>query len=215
MRKNNYSDQVFINCPFDDRYIKLFHAIVFAILDSGFIPRCSLEVGDATEFRLRAIVTLIEQCKYGIHDLSRVTLDTRSKLPRFNMSLELGIFYGAKWFGQGVQQRKNCIVLEKYPYRYQKFISDISGIDVTPHGNSIQKIITAVRNWLAAASRRSTIPDAQKIHSRYRKFQRALGRACGDRRIDYRTMPFVELTRNMSDWLRINQEVYQPLFSKW
>lgn len=214
MRKINYSDQVFINCPFDKRYIKLFHAIVFTILDCGLVPRCSLEIDDATEFRLRAIVSLIKQCKYGIHDLSRVTLDKRSKLPRFNMPFELGIFYGAKTFGQGVQQRKNCIVLEKDPYRYQQFISDISGIDITAHNNATDNLITAIRNWLTTASRRTTIPAAESIRSRYRKFQKAFRRTCKERGIDYSVMPFVELTRNISDWLTINQEVYQPLFTK-
>jgi len=40
------SDNVFINCPFDSDYKPLFDAIVFAIFDFGFVPRCSLEVAN-------------------------------------------------------------------------------------------------------------------------------------------------------------------------
>jgi len=214
MAKYKYTGQVFINCPFDDKYIKLFRALVFTILDCGFVPRCSLEIDDATVFRLHGIVKLIEQCKYGIHDLSRVQLHSKSKLPRFNMPFELGIFYGAKTFGKRNQSKKTCIVLEKERYRYQKFISDLSGIDIAPHNNSIKKIIIAVRNWLVTSSRRTTIPDSNSIYSRYQKFQRAFKTACTYNGIDINAVPFVELAKNMTDWLKINQEVHIPLFRK-
>ena len=35
-----YEISVFINCPFDNKYRPILRAIVFAIYDSGFIPRC-------------------------------------------------------------------------------------------------------------------------------------------------------------------------------
>ncbi len=214
MRKINYSDQVFINCPFDQRYNRLFYAIVFTILDCGFVPRCSLEVANATESRLLSIIALIKECNYGVHDLSRLTLDKRSQLPRFNMPFELGMYYGAKAFGQGVQQRKSCIILEKEPYRYQKFISDISGIDIIAHDNSAENLITAIRNWLKTSSKRTTIPAPEFICSQYSKFQKDFRTVCKKRGIDSRTMPFIDLTQNISDWLNINQTVCLPLFSK-
>ena len=214
MKKTRYSDQVFINCPFDDEYFGLFFALVFTTLDCGFIPRCSKEIDNATEFRLRGIVGLMRECKYSIHDLSRVQIDKRTKLPRFNMPFELGIFYGAKSFGQDIHRKKNCVVLEKRPYRYRKFISDMSGIDVKPHDNSMKKCVTAVRNWLATASRRKMIPEAERIYSRYRRFRRNLEKLSKARGVDYHTMPFVELTRYISEWLEINQEVHEPFFTK-
>lgn len=212
-KKNDYSNQVFINCPFDKEYIKIFQAIVFAVLDCRFVPRCSWEVDDATEFRLRAIVKLIKQCKYGIHDLSRVELDVKTKLPRFNMPFELGIFYGAKFFGGNRDQSKNCIVLEKNKYRYHKFISDLSGVDVTDYNNSIRKVIIAIRNWLMTASRRRTIPEGSMVYSRYQKFQFDFLKACKTQRIDGDTMPFIELTHNVADWRKINRRGHRPLFS--
>src|SRR6187551_1116802 len=37
--------------------------------------------------RFDKLVRLIEQCRYGIHDLSRTTPDSVNRLPRFNMPL--------------------------------------------------------------------------------------------------------------------------------
>lgn len=91
-----YHAGVFINCPFDARYRKLFLATVFAVFDCGFLPRCALEIEDGGEERIRKIKRIIRECRYGIHDISRVELDSKSRLPRFNMPLELGLFLGAR-----------------------------------------------------------------------------------------------------------------------
>ena len=203
-----YSDQIFINCPFDDKYKKLFYSIVFTVLDCGFIPRCSKEINDSTRFRLKSIVEIIRECKYGIHDLSRVELDDNN-LPRFNMPFELGIFYGAKEFGINNQRRKNCIILEKEKYRYQKFISDLSGVDIIAHDNKVKNCIISIRNWLRTSSRRETIPDGRVVIERYNKFLKV----CNELNINYQDMTFIELTQNISDWLNINRVIVKPLFT--
>jgi hypothetical protein len=213
MPRNNYNDQVFINCPFDEQYVNLFRASIFTILDAGFIPRCSFEVDDATQFRLAAIVKIIRECRYGIHDLSRVEPDARTHLPRFNMPFEFGIFYAAKQFGDDPHKQKKCFIVEKQKYRYQKFISDIAGMDITPHGNTQKKLIQAIRGWLVTASRRNTIPQGQQIYNRFRSFQADMRRLCRQRAIDYDSMPFIELVDNMTDWLRVNQITHAPLFA--
>lgn len=211
MKKGKFREQVFINCPFDGNYTKIFRAIVFTILDCGFVPRCSLEVSNATQFRLRAIIDLIKQCKYAIHDLSRVEPDTKFNLPRFNMPFESGIFYGAKFFGKGRQRTKNCIILEKKRYRYQKFISDLSGIDINDHNDKINQVVSVIRNWLATSSKKR-LPESQRILLRYRKFSSAFRDASRKNQIDIDSMPFVDLTRNMTDWLKINQIEPHRLF---
>src|ERR1700730_7420898 len=91
---------VFINCPFDAEYRLFFWATVFVILRSGFQARCALETDDSSENRFEEICKIISDCRYGIHDICRRTeLDPKSTLPRFNMPLELGLFLGAKRFG--------------------------------------------------------------------------------------------------------------------
>jgi hypothetical protein len=66
------SKHLFINCPFDRHYRPIFHAIVFSVSDLGFVPRCALEEDDSAEFRLSKIERIVEECRFGIHDLSAV-----------------------------------------------------------------------------------------------------------------------------------------------
>jgi hypothetical protein len=86
----DYEKSVFINCPFDGAYKPIFEAIVFAVFDCGFQPRCALEADDAGQVRMEKIFDLIADCRLAINDLSRTDLDPATNLPRFNMPLELG-----------------------------------------------------------------------------------------------------------------------------
>jgi len=173
-----YDDSVFINCPFDDRYEPIFAGLVFAIFDCGFVPRCALEEGDSSVLRMDRIYRTIESCRYGIHDISRTESDPRSRLPRFNVPLELGIFLGAKQFGQRRNKQKMCLILDSKAYRYQKFMSDISGFDIESHSNRPLKAIEVTNNWLRHKSRRKTLPGAAVMQSRYRQFRQDLPRLC-------------------------------------
>ena len=107
MESSHYNDNVFINCPFDSVYKPLFDAVVFAVLDCGFIPRCALEEDDASQVRIDKIYNIISDCRYGIHDISRIELDEPSGFPRFNMPLELGVFLGARDLAQKYKREKN------------------------------------------------------------------------------------------------------------
>src|SRR5205085_10402919 len=130
MPRPEYNESVFINCPFDGEYKALFDAIVFAVNDCGFVPRCALEEDDGSQVRVQKIYEIIAACRLGIHDLSRTEVDETTRLPRFNMPLELGAFLGAKHFGNNRQKRKACLILDSEKYRYQKFISHIAGQDI-------------------------------------------------------------------------------------
>src|SRR5512138_589795 len=86
------AEGVFINVPFDRLYKKLFDALIFAAHDCGLVARSAREKDDGSQVRLDKLFDIIGECRYGIHDLSRVTLDGKYRLPRFNMPLELGVF---------------------------------------------------------------------------------------------------------------------------
>ena len=144
-----YTTSVLINCPFDPAYAPLFDAAVFAVLDCGYTPRCTLEIQDSGQARIDKILALIGQSRYGIHDISRTQPDRVSRLPRFNMPFELGLFLGARRFGSSRQRRKACLILDRDRYRYQKYLSDIAGQDIRAHGNRVEDVITAVRDWLS------------------------------------------------------------------
>ena len=202
MKSPKYTDNVFINCPFDTDYKPLFYAIVFAVHDCGFIARCALEEGDASQVRIDKIYSIIADCRYGIHDISRTELDENFDLPRFNMPLELGIFLGAKKFGTGEQGRKKCLVMDREAYRYQKFISDISGQDVLSHEKSPEEAVKVVRDWLRTASGRQTIPSGGIIWKRYQDFLRDLPQVAQRFRLEAEELIFNDYTFIVAEWLR-------------
>ncbi len=69
MRQNNYTSSVFINCPFDDEYLPFFYAVVFSVIDCGYVARCAMGIDDSSEVRIEKITKIISECKYGIHDI--------------------------------------------------------------------------------------------------------------------------------------------------
>ena len=201
MRSTRYTDNVFINCPFDSAYKPLFDAIVFTVHDCGFIARCALEEEDASQVRIDKIYDIIADCRYGIHDISRTELDANSGLPRFNMPLELGVFLGTKKFGAGDQKRKKCLVLDREPYRYQQFISDIAGQDIREHNNEVEKIVRVVRNWLRTASGRQTIPGGNIIWDRYQAFLREWSQMAEEYQLDVEDLIFSDYIFVIGKWL--------------
>lgn len=198
-----YQRGVFINCPFDDAYRPLFDAIVFVVFVCGLVPRSALEITDASQTRIEKIQALIEDCRWGIHDISRVELNEHG-LPRFNMPFELGLFLGARRFGDARQHLKSCLVLDTDLFRFQKFISDISGQDITPHGGVPARVIAAVRNWLSnfLPGADPTIPGGAEITRRFERFQADLPELCQQVHVERDEMTFADYTRMVSTWLR-------------
>ena len=201
-----YGDRVFLNVPFDKHYRALLEALVFAVHDCGFVARCALESDDGSVVRLDKIFSIISECKYGIHDLSRTSLDRVSRLPRFNMPLELGVFLGAKRFGQAGQRRKVCLILDKEPYRYQVFCSDISGQDIRAHQNDGPIAIRVVRDWLRTARKttRTNVPGAARITERYRQFRADLPSMCANAGLEIGTLIFLDYRTLVVGWLEEN-----------
>ena len=68
------------------------------------------------DVRFDKIQRIVAECKFGVHDISRTELDQEHQLPRFNMPLELGVFIGARRFGNTQQKNKNyaCAEVSRY-----------------------------------------------------------------------------------------------------
>ena len=200
MARSDFADSVFINCPFDREYSPLFEALVFCIIDCGFVPRCALEEPDSGEARIRRIQSLIRTSQYSIHDLSRVELTP--DLPRFNMPFELGLDLGCRTFGQATFRRKRSLILDSDRYRYQRFLSDIAGQDIRPHSNSPDELITQVRNWLRGASKRGNIPGPRKIKERFARFSTVIPAYCDRLGLERTDIQFAEYVTMVEEWLR-------------
>lgn len=204
MSQSNYTSGVFINCPFDDEYLPIFQAIVFSVIDCGYVAQCARGIDDSSEVRIEKITKIISECKYGIHDISRTELSKDTNLPRFNMPFELGMFVAAKRFGNSQQKKKKCLVLDSAPYRYQSFISDIAGQDIRSHKNDDSEAIKLVSNWLRNISGRMTIPGGSEILRRYRRFAAELPDLCNELRLTVDEMSFNDYTSLVYVWLDKN-----------
>lgn len=200
-----YELSVFINCPFDGQYKKRFEAIVFTIYHCGFEARSALEEDDSSANRLDKIFELIQSSKLGIHDISRTQPDPKYKLPRFNMPLELGMFLAAKKYGRGAQERKRCLILDTEPYRYQKFISDISGQDIKAHHNDPETLIKHIRDWLNNDKPKGVrLPGQKLIFRRYGEFRKNLRKTAKKAGLDHRDLQFNDFSNLASEWISLN-----------
>lgn len=196
-----YNDNVFINCPFDVEYTKNLHAIVFTVYRCGFVPLSSLSEDNGLNNRLSKIETLIENSKYGIHDISRTELNTHN-FPRFNMPFELGIFFGAKRFGNKQQKSKNALIFERTRFTYQNYLSDLSGVDTKAHNNDTSLIIQSIRDWLKTSSRRSSIPGHLSIIDGFNNFEAVLPVALANLNLDITSITFNDLCSSIEEFLK-------------
>lgn len=201
MRHEEYEENVFINCPFDKEYASIFEAIVFAVNDAGFRPKCARERLDSSQVRLKKITELISASRYSIHDLSRTELDHVNALPRFNMPLELGIDLGCKEFHPDCSD-KSLLIFDSEQYRFQRFVSDLSGQDIHQHSNNPKMAVTRVRDWLRTESGKSGIPGGAAIYTRYQAFRADLPGICAKLRLDVGDLTFADFSYTIARWLK-------------
>lgn len=194
------TDDVFINCPFDDAFAPTFQALVFAIMACGFRARSARELDDGGQTRVDKIYNLIEACRFGIHDLSRTELDAINQLPRFNMPLELGLFLGAKRYGNKAQKAKRALIFDVQQYRFQRFISDLAGMDIHGHNGDPMCALRETRDWLANVSRRD-LPSAERVQRLYEAFLASLPAIAAALEFNADRIPYVDFERIVAKWL--------------
>lgn len=199
----DFENSVFVNCPFDDEYAPLLQAVLFCIVDLGFVPRIASERAGSAELRLQKIRMLIEACRYSIHDLSRAQANRAGEFYRLNMPFELGFDYACRCYCGGGRETNQILILEEQPHRYQAALSDLAGCDIKVHRSDHQTAIRQVRNWLVSEAKISA-DGAARIASRYEDFQgwhydRQLGLGFSEE--DIRDYPTSELLDSIWDWI--------------
>lgn len=122
------------------------------------------------------------------------------------MPLELGVFLGAKRFGSPAQRQKVCLILDRDPYRYQKFCSDIAGQDIRAHGNDGPTAIRVVRDWLRTSRKTShvNIPGGPRVAERYRHFRSELPSMCVNAALEMGSLIFLDYRTLVVGWLEEN-----------
>jgi hypothetical protein len=192
---------VFINCPFTADYQNHFQAIVFTVVRSGFTPRCARESDDGGEVRFEKICRIISGCPYAVHDISKTEPDADSGLPRFNMPFELGLFLGAKRFGGRPHRQKKSLIFDRAPFRYQSFISDISGQDIHPHDGEVDQLIRELATWLRDQARDPKVPGGIAVADEYSKFKVDLPSIAGDMQLQLSELTFKDLVAVVARWI--------------
>ncbi len=195
---------VFINCPFSSDYQRHFEAIVFAVVRSGFTPRCAQENDDGGEVRFDKICRIIGESRYGIHDISKTEPDPESGLPRFNMPLELGLFLGARKFGGRKHLQKKNLILDRQMHRYQNFISDIAGQDIHSHDGEVDILIERIATWLRDAAPDPRVPGGRAIATEFNRFRTDLPVIAASKRLETDELTFNDLRAIAAVWILNN-----------
>jgi hypothetical protein len=144
-----YEKSVFINCPYDDEFQPLFHAIVLTVAARGFTPRSARESEGEADPRIVRIARGLMASKYSIHDLSRYQGAGDENLARFNMPLELGIALGMRYMKEATPAGHNWVALVPEHFVHQKFVSDLAGFDAPDHDQQPATVIRKVAAWLS------------------------------------------------------------------
>jgi hypothetical protein len=202
----DFNRNIFVNCLFDDEYRQLLVGIAFTIVYFGYRPRLALERADSAESRIDKILGLIDESKFGIHDLSRLVATEKNEPYRMNMPFELGIDYGCQKLRGGKWAQKKILILEKERYRFQKSISDLSGSDIKSHDDEVSKVVGAVRDWLVTEELRRGDSGA-RIWDRFNDFQTYLHDevVAKDGHISIDDVQIPEMIHHMEAWFRARE----------
>ena len=150
MKAGDFDRNVFINCPYSPDYRKFLWAIVFVVARLGFEPKTAAQESDSGDLRMEKIKRLIETCRHGIHDLSRVISAAAGEPARMNMPYELGIDLGARWFGKAPLDRKVTLILEKTGGSVKRALSDLGGNDPRTYSGKVITLIGQIRQHFYA-----------------------------------------------------------------
>lgn len=153
---------VFINCPFDDKYLSLLHPLLFTIIKLGYNPRIALENSDSSKPTLEKLLDIIKESKDSIHDLSRLQAVEEKEFYRLNRPFELGLDYSAKHFDDNLRSKK-FLILETEKFNYMKALSVINGFDIKSHKDNPIKIIGCVVSWFTETVGIRKIGSSKKI----------------------------------------------------
>ena len=153
--------EIFLNIPYDSKFQNLCLAYICGISALGFVPRATLEIPGGIR-RLDRIFKLIQECRYSVHDLSRVELDVkRPPTPRFNMPFELGLCVA--WQRTG-DKMHIWSVYESRDRRLAKSLSDLNGTDPYIHGSTVTGVFRELCSAFVRPDRQPSIWEMKRVY---------------------------------------------------
>lgn len=150
------SCQVFLNYPFDIPFEPLADAMAFAVVAGGLLPVCARDLSVPDRPRLEIIVDALVHCDYSAHDFSRFTGEGPDNHARMNIPIEMGmaVFHALHTQRQG----HRCAFFVPTPFDYQRFASDLAGLDPKCHNNDGERMVAEMYDWL-----RGVVPNRLMI----------------------------------------------------
>ncbi len=208
MNNGEYENSVFINCPFDNDYLELLRAIVFAVVYFNFYPRLSSERSDSGEMRINKICEMINNSKYSIHDLSRLQSKKKNEYYRLNMPFELGVDYGCRNFSSEAHKEKKFLVLEKELHRFRIALSDFSGFDIKKHDNNPAILVGVIRDWFIENEGIDDAISGTALWYKFADFWKYLYdelKPLGFSEEEIKNLPIKEFIKHIHKWIEIQE----------
>jgi hypothetical protein len=199
-----FRTSVFINCPFDEEYKLLLRPMLFTLVHVGLLPRLASERSDSLEQRIEKILRLIQECKYSIHDLSRLKSERANEFSRLNMPFELGVEYGCRRIAKNHLRTKRSLILEKKRYDIQKALSNLNGVDIKCHNNKPTQTVQALQHWLIETVGLKDVESPSVIWDRFNEFDYQFyerRKAQGYSKRDLQVMPVQQYIRFIKQWI--------------
>jgi hypothetical protein len=107
---------------------------------------------------------------------------------------------GAKRYGPPRQREKRLLIFDTQPYRYQRFISDLAGMDIHAHGGQAERALVETRHWLTNVSRRQLLGE-QELLTRFRTFRAELPAMAIGLNLDPLHITYVDFELILAGWL--------------
>ena len=92
--------------------------------------------------------------------------------------------------------------MDRAPYRYKRFISDIGGQDIKSHNKSPARAVRCVRDWLQSAPGKTAIPGGAMIWRKYRRFRQELPVIAEEAELDPGQLTFIDYLQLVINWLK-------------
>jgi hypothetical protein len=180
-KRRKPTDKVFLNVPYDSKFERLFLAFIAGVSAFGLLPRATLEIATSSR-RLDRIVKLIGNCRYSIHDLSRVELDQLApRTPRFNMPFELGLAVSKQ---KSLKSKPHdWYVCESENFRLMKSLSDLNGTDPFIHNGTVNGVFRELCNMFRRPVRQPTVRQMRAIYRDLRKNLPVILRGAGSQTV--------------------------------
>ena len=157
--------------------------------------------------RIVRIFSILKQCPYSLHDLSRVQLDrVAPRTPRFNMPFELGM--ATAWAQIHQNANHTWFVFESKRGRLAKSFSDLRGVDEFVHHGTVSGLFGCLNNAFVRKGNRPKMDEVQAIYRDLRKALPSIRKQAGAQSA-FESRVFSDLVvtarisaRNHISWLR-------------